>query len=392
MRYNFDKVVDRVGTNSIKWDFMDRFISKDSSCIPLWIADMDFECAKPIVDAIEKRAKHLVFGYSDKPDSYYESVVKWMKKRHNWDITKESICVTPGIVKALSFIVQTYTDKGDGVIIQTPVYGPFTKVVENNGRVVYDNRLKYENNRYTIDFEDLEKKAKNPSVKLMILCSPHNPISRVWTKEELTRIGQICIDNNVMVVSDEIHSDIIYKGHKHTPFASISEEFANNCIVCSAPSKTFNIAGLETSNIIIYNEKIRKEYLKTLDRMGIKGHNPFGIVATEAAYNEAEDWVEQVIDYLEENVKFVETFLEEKIPNIKLVKPEGTFLLWLDFTSLGLDGSELKSFLEKEAKIALDQGVNFGKAGIGFARLNIGCSRKTIELALARLEKAINKK
>ena len=304
---------------------------------------------------------------------------------------KRSICVTPGIVKALNFIVQTYTNKGDGVIIQTPVYGPFMQAVEKNDRVIYENRLKYENEKYTIDFEDLEEKAKNPSVKLLILCSPHNPISRVWTKEELTRIGQICIDNNVIVVSDEIHSDIIYKGHKHIPFAAVSEEFANNSIICSAPSKTFNIAGLETSNIIICNEKIRQEYIKALDKNGIKGHNPFGIVATEAAYNEGEEWLDQVIEYLDENVKFVKEFLEEKIPNVKLVNPEGTFLLWLDCRGLGLNENELKTLLEKEAKIALDQGPNFGKAGIGFERLNIGCSRSIIESALIRLERAINK-
>lgn len=391
MKYDFDKIVDRVGTNSVKWDFMEKFAGVDSSCIPLWIADMDFECAKPIVDAVEKRAKHAVFGYSEKPDSYYESVINWMKKRHNWEITKESICVTPGIVKALNFIVQTYTNKGDGVIIQTPVYGPFMQAVEKNDRVIYENRLKYENEKYAIDFEDLEEKAKNPSVKLLILCSPHNPISRVWTKEELTRIGQICIDNNVIVVSDEIHSDIIYKGHKHIPFAAVSEEFANNSIICSAPSKTFNIAGLETSNIIICNEKIRQEYIKALDKNGIKGHNPFGIVATEAAYNEGEEWLDQVIEYLDENVKFVKEFLEEKIPNVKLVNPEGTFLLWLDCRGLGLNENELKTLLEKEAKIALDQGPNFGKAGIGFERLNIGCSRSIIESALIRLERAINK-
>lgn len=390
MKYNFDEIVDRVGTNCVKWDFMNKFTGVDDSCIPLWIADMDFRCAKPITDAVERVAKHGVYGYSEKPDSYYDSVVGWMKKRHNWEINNEQICVTPGIVKALNFIIKEFTSPGEGVIVQTPVYGPFMQAIKSNGRNVIENKLKYEDNKYTIDFEDLEEKAKDNKTKMLLLCSPHNPISRVWTKEELTRIGEICIKNNIIIVSDEIHSDIVYRNHRHIPFASISEEFANNSIICTAPSKTFNIAGLETSNIIICNEEMRQRYKNELDRNGIKGHNPFGIVATEAAYCEGEEWLDQVLDYLEKNIEFVELFITKNMPKVKLVKPEGTFLLWMDFRELGLNQKELKHLIEKEAKITLDRGENFGDVGEGFQRINIGCSIYMLELALQRLANAIN--
>ncbi|MBF8983888.1 pyridoxal phosphate-dependent aminotransferase [Lutibacter sp. B2] len=390
MEYNFDKVINRKGTNSVKWEFMnDMFGTND--LLPLWVADMDFECPKPVIEAIQKRATHGIFGYSSNDyEEYYISIMNWMKKRYNWEIEKDWIVHTPGVVPALAICVQTFTNPGDQVIIQRPVYYPFTRVIVNNGRIISNNSLKYENNKYSIDYEDLERRAKDSTTKLMILCSPHNPVGRVWTKDELTKIGEICLRNNVILVSDEIHGDLVHSGNKHIPFTSISKDFEKNTIVCTALSKTFNLAGLNTSSIIIANEELRANFKKTSeDRNASPKPNPFGIVATQAAYNHGEEWLEQVIEYIEDNMSYIDEFLKDKLTKVKMIKSEGTYLAWLDFSDLGLSKDELWDIIVKKAKVGLDDGSIFGEEGIGFQRINVGCPRSILEECMNRIEKVL---
>jgi len=391
MKYNFDEIVDRKGTNSAKWSkelLEQRF--GDGELLPLWVADIDFKCPKPVVDAFVERAKHGIYGYSERMSPYYQSIINWNKRRNNWEIKKEWILFTPGIVPAINLLVRTSSFPGDKVIIQNPVYYPFNVAILNNGRHIQYNPLKYENSRCTMDYKDLEEKAKDPRVKLLILCSPHNPVGQVWTKEELTKLGEICIKNNIIVISDEVHSDLILKGHKHTPFASISEEFAQHCITCTAPSKTFNLAGLQTSNIIIPNERLRIYFSQTLESNAIRMPNAFGIVALRTAYNEGEGWLEQVLEYLNKDVCFIEEFVKEKMPEVKFIKPEGTYLAWLDFTALGKNEKEIEMIIQKKAKIALDEGYVFGKGGERFKRINFACPQYILERALNRIEEAIH--
>lgn len=391
MKYNFDEIIDRKGTNSAKWSkelLEQRF--GDGELLPLWIADMDFKCPKPVVDALVERAKHGIYGYSERTSPYYQSIINWNKRGNNWGIKKEWILFTPGIVSALNLLVQTFSFPGDKVIIQNPVYYPFIAAILNNGRHIQYNSLKHENGRYTMDYKDLEEKAKDPRVKLLILCSPHNPVGRVWTKEELTKLGRICIKNNIIVISDEIHSDLILKGYRHTPFASISEEFAQHSVTCTSPSKTFNLAGLQTSNIIIPNERLRVYFSQILQSNHVKSPNVFGIVALRTAYNKGEEWLEQVLEYLNKNACFIEKFVEEKMPEVKYTKPEGTYLAWLDFAAIGKDEKELEIIIQKKAKVALDEGYIFGKGGERFERINFACPQSILEKALDRIEKAIH--
>ena len=391
MKYNFDEIIDRKGTNSAKWSkelLEQRF--GDGELLPLWIADMDFKCPKPVVDALVERAKHGIYGYSERTSPYYQSIINWNKRRNNWEIKKEWILFTPGIVSALNLLVQTFSFPGDKVIIQNPVYHPFNAAILNNGRHIQYNPLKHENGRYTMDYKDLEEKAKDPRVKIFILCSPHNPVGRVWTKEELTKLGEICIKNNIIVISDEIHSDLILKGYRYTPFATISEEFAQHSVTCTAPSKTFNLAGLQTSSIIIPNERLRADFSQPLESNHITNPNAFGIVALRTAYNEGEEWLEQVLEYLNKNACFIEKFVEEKMPEVKYTKPEGTYLAWLDFTAIGKDEKELEIIMQKKAKVALDGGYIFGKGGERFERINFACPQSILEKALDRIEKAIH--
>lgn len=390
MKEYLNEVIDRKGTNSMKWDecFLQEQFGR-GDLLPLWVADMDFKCPQAVIDAMMKRVEHGIFGYSFRDDSYYEAVINWYKKRHDWEIHKEWIVFTPGVVPALNYLVQAFCSPKDKVIIQDPVYYPFRKAILDNGCKVVYNSLKMENGYYTMDFDDLKEKVKDPAVKFLILCSPHNPVGRVWTKEELIRLGEICIENNVIVVADEIHSDLILKGHKHIPFANISEEFAKNAIICTAPSKTFNLAGLQMSNMIIPNEKLRESFKKVLTRNHIELSNPFGIVALMAAYKEGEPWLEDVLDYLESNVDFIEGFVNEKMDQVKFIRPQGTYLGWLDFREITKNKKELDHILINKAKVALDGGYWFGKGGEGFARINFACSQKTLEKALNRIEKAI---
>ncbi|QZY55904.1 MalY/PatB family protein [Crassaminicella profunda] len=390
MKGYLNEIIDRKGTNSMKWD--KAFLKKQfgrGDLLPLWVADMDFKCPQSVIHAIIKRAEHGIFGYSFRDDSYDEAVVSWNKKRHNWEIHKDWIVFTPGVVPALNYLIQAFCLPGDKVIIQDPVYYPFRKAIIDNGCQVVYNSLKMENGYYRMDFDDLEEKVKDSSVKFLILCSPHNPVGRVWEKEELVRLGKICIKNNVMIVADEIHSDLILKGHKHIPFASISEEFAQNSIICTAPSKTFNLAGLQMSNIIIANEKLRTCFKKVLTRNHVELSNTFGIVALTAAYKEGEEWLEDVLDYLGSNVDFIEQFVKEKMPQVKFIRPQGTYLGWLDFRDMTKNKKELEDIFINKAKVALDAGYWFGKDGEGFARINFACPQKTLEEALNRIERAI---
>ncbi len=388
MKYEFDKVIDRSRNYSAKWDELGKIFGRED-LIPMWVADMDFLSPGPVIDALVARAKQGIYGYTSRPDSYFEAVARWMKRRHNWKVKTDWMIFSPGVVPALSFIVNAFTHPGDKVIVQPPVYYPFFKVIEDNGRRVVNNPLRFKNGRYVMDFEDLEEKAKDPLVKLLFLCSPHNPVGRVWTEEELKRLGRICIDNHVLIVSDEIHQDILYPGIKHIPFASISEEFALNSITCTAPSKTFNLAGLQTSTIIIPNKVHYETYKNIMTRVHLLRDNAFGLVALQAAYNHGEEWLDQFLEYLDGNLKTLMKGMEDEIPQIKVVKPEGTYLAWVDFSELGLDTDELNDFIINKARLALDDGSWFGMGGKGFQRINLACPRVYIKKALTQLKDAI---
>lgn len=387
MRYNFDEKVDRKCTEAIKWSYPPE-IPQDA--IPLWIADMDFRCPKEITTAIIERAEHGVLGYPCKHDEYFAAVINWMNTRHDWMIERDWIVSSPGVVPAMNFAIRAFLNPGDQVLIQRPVYTPFTTSIEQNGRYVSNNPLKLVGDRYEIDFEDFEKKASDPRVKMFFLCNPHNPVGRVWTREELTRMGQICLKHNVIVFSDEIHQDLVYKGFKHIPFASLSDELSNICITATAPSKTFNIAGLQTSNIIIENERLRGEYVRESARSAAVEPNLFGVVATTAAYTQCDDWLVQVKDYIEANKDYVIRFIEERLPMLKVIRSEATFMLWIDCRGLGLDDEELREFMLHKARLWLNCGHTYGAEGSGFERINIGCTRELLEQALHNLESAIN--
>ena len=393
MKYDFDRVIDRTNTNSIKWNkyfLKDRFESDD--VLPLWVADMDFQCPQPVIEALKKRIAEEIYGYSwHKIPAYLDAVTNWMKRRHNWEVNKDWIVFSPGIVPAIYMLIQTFVNIGEKVIIQSPVYNPFFTAIENNGRQVLINQLLYENKKYSIDFEDFEEKAKDPLTKMFILCSPHNPIGRVWTEKELRRIGDICLDNEILIVSDEIHHDLILSGYKHTLFSTISKEFEQNTFVCTAPSKTFNIAGLQTSNIIIPDKRKREAFTNTIVNInGVMIPNVFGIVALIAGYDEGEEWLDQVLKYIEANFKFLKEFVSENLPDVDFIDPEGTFLAWLDFRKLGMNDEELREVMLKKAKVALDDGKIFGPGGEGFQRINIACPRSLLKQCMIRIVKALN--
>jgi len=389
MKYNFDKKTERYNTGSVKWDLVDELFGGED-LLPMWVADMDFKSPEPVIKALRDRASQGIFGYTACMHSYYETTIEWIKKRHAFQIEKEWIVFCPGIVPAINMLIQTFTSPGDKVILQLPVYYPFMNAVKNNGRIIKNNPLLFEKGRYKMDFDDLREKAGDPLSKLIVLCSPHNPVGRVWTKDELAQLGEICIENSVLVISDEIHSDLILKGYKHTPFASISNEFLKHSITCISPSKTFNLAGLQTSNVIIPDPGKRNDFSRTLDANGIHNPNVFGALALETAYRHGEDWLNQLLEYLHDNLNYLKNFIHEKIPKIKVIEPEATYLLWLDFRELGLSGDELKKFMLGKAKVALDDGYIFGRAeGDGFERINIACPRATLEKGLRRIENAV---
>ncbi|WP_320046230.1 MalY/PatB family protein [uncultured Ilyobacter sp.] len=389
MKYNFDRGFNHEIKDSLKWNTVKR-ISNKKDIIPMWIADMDFETVPEVKTAIIERATQGIYGYSEMKNEYYESLAGWTKKRYNWEIEKEWLCFSPGVVTGISLTIRALTHPGDKVVIQTPVYSPFFGAVTRSGCELVTSSLKLVNGKYKMDFEDLEEKLKDKRTKIMVLCNPHNPVGRAWTRDELIRLGEICLKNNVTVISDEIHSDLVYKGHKYTPFASISKEFEQNSIICTAPSKTFNLAGLQSSNIIIPNENFRREYKIALENIEVSRLNVFGMVACETAYTHGEPWLEELLDYLEANKELVKKRIENKIPKLKLIEPEATYLLWIDCSGLGLSDEKLKKFMIEKAGILLNDGISFGEEGKGFQRMNIACPKEILEEALNRLEKAVN--
>lgn len=400
MNYDFDQRINRNGTNSYKWDYVKRdgaivpWDETDASrherpVLPLWVADMDFPCPQPVVDAVTEIASMGIYGYAFPPPSYYESVVRWMKRRHGWSVDPETICFTPGIVPALHMLVSAYTKPGDKVLVQPPVYYPFYNAIENLQTRPALNPLQYRDGRYYMDFDDLEAQCADPEVRMAILCHPHNPVGRIWTREELRRFGRICMDNDVLVVSDEIHGDLILGNRDFTPYATLGAEYEERSIICTSPSKTFNLAALQASNMMIPDPELREAFQQTVRSAGIFTLNPFGIAAVEAAYNDGEEWLEQLLAYLEGNYRFLESFFRERLPGIPVIETEGTYLVWVDFTSLGLDKVALQHLMMEEARVFLDEGYIFGPEGEGFERINIACPRSILAEALERIEAAV---
>lgn len=385
---NFDKVINRKNTRCLKYDFAERRgMPKD--VLPLWVADMDFETSSYVEDALVERAKEGIFGYSEVQTPYFEIVRDWMKKHHDWDVQEKWLIKTPGIVMALAMAVKAYTKPGEGVLLQLPVYYPFSEVIKDNGRNVVSNTLYLgEDNRYHIDFEDFERKIIEENIKLFFLCNPHNPVGRVWSKQELTQIGDICVKHGVIVVSDEIHQDFVFKG-KHTVFASLKKEYEDISITCTSPSKTFNLAGLMMSNIFIANRELRHNFRRELDAAGISQLGIMGLVACEAAYKNGEVWYQAMLSYVKENIAFTKEFVEKNLPGVTMIDLEGTYLVWLDFRKTGLSVDELEHRVIHKAKLWLDSGKIFGECGNGFQRINVACPRSILEDALNRIKAAI---
>ena len=384
MKYNFDEIIPRRGTNSYKWDS-----AGDADVLPMWVADMDFCTAPPVVEALRKRAEHGIFGYVRVPDAYYAAVTNWFARRHDWQIEKEWIIYTTGVVPALSAVIKALTAPGDKVMVQTPVYNCFFSSIRNNGCGMIANPLIYRNGTYQIDFADLEQKAADPSVKVLLLCNPHNPAGRVWTKQELTRIGDICIRNNVWVVADEIHCELVFPGHTYIPFASISQEFLMHSVTCTSPSKAFNLAGLQIANIISADTDIRTKIDKAININEVCDVNPFGVEALMAAYNDGEEWLEELKQYLFANYNYLRVYFEEYLPEFPVATLEGTYLVWADCSVLNQSSDEtVKTLLEKE-KLWVNEGSLYGEAGEGFIRINIACPRQQLIEGLNRLRRAL---
>lgn len=388
MKYNFDKVIERHGTCSSKWDGVGNRFPKNPNAFPMWVADMDFQCPQEVVDAVVERAKHPIYGYVTCDDEFGKLAADWVLKRHGWKAAPQWVTFCGGVVPSLSVMVNAITNPGDKVIIQTPVYYPFTEVITNNGRFVLENPLKYDGVRYIMDYEDLAKKAADPKAKMMILCNPHNPVSRVFSKEELIKLGEICLKNNIIVVADEIHSDIVFRKHKHFPFSSICKEFADIAMTAIAPSKTFNLAGMQASAIIIPNPKLFSEYDMQIKRNRTQNISVFGLTAYTAAYKYGEDYLEQLIDYIWDNYLFLDDYLKKNTPKITVQEPEGTYLMWLDCSKLGLDAEEQDDFFINKAQVAMDNGIWFGEAGASYMRMNIACPRVLLAEGLRRIKKA----
>lgn len=386
MKYNFDEIIDRRNSDSHKWKNIKELYG-DDEILPMWIADMDFKAPQEVIDALRDRVEHGVFGYIERSDSFYDAVINWVKKRFNWDIKKEWILFTPGVVAGFNIGVRELTKEGDSVLVQPPVYPPFFRVLENNNRVSNENPLIHNGQGYTIDFDHLEKNIGDS--RLFMFCNPHNPVGRVWTKEELERLGQICLDNDVIIISDEIHSDFVFKDKTHTPMATISKEIEDRTITLMAPSKTFNIAGLVTSVAIIPNDELREVYCKAIEAMEIDSTSIFGALGLEVAYNHGEEWLEQILLYIEDNVDFALGYIRENIPQIKADKPDGTFLLWLDFNEIDKTADEIEEALLKIGKVALNDGRPYGQGADKFFRFNLGCPRSTLEEGLRRIEKTV---
>lgn len=399
MRYNFNKVTNRAGTDSTKWET----IQSESSpyindrtelffgperVIPMWVADMDFPAPKPVVDALTARAKHGIYGYSETSTRYQAAVQGWMWSRHGWEIQPQWIVTTPGVVSALTLLVRTFLKPGEEAIIQSPVYYPFFEVLEINDIGVVRNPLILEDGKYRMDYEDLEVKVRDPQVKMLILCNPHNPVGRVWRREELTRLAEICTANDLLVVSDEIHADLVF--NSFTPFGTLGNDYTHNLVVCTAASKTFNLAGLGTSNIIIPDRKLRHKYAKYLYQNGVYDTGFFGRIATETAYTKGTEWLDQLLDYLDGTLSLMQKYFKKHIPKIQMLKPEGTYLVWLDCRAIGMTSAELSKFFLQKAGVYLENGAFFGPEGDGFLRMNIATPRKLVKEAMAGMKEALD--
>ena len=389
MKFNFNEKVDRSKNHAAKWEEMGaKFGSND--LLPMWIADMDIKTAPEIVEAIKEKADQAIFGYVYRPASYYETAAAWCEKRFGYKIDPKTLIHSPGVVPSMNMLVKMLTKEDEKVLIQIPVYPPFAASVKTGKRTLVTNELiKDENGYYTIDFKDLEKKLSDEKVTLMILCNPHNPVGRVWKKEELQKIGDLCVKYNVRILADEIWRDLVLPGYTHTPIASLSREIENITITCFSPTKTFNIAGLQASFAVFPREEEWKAFDNELGEMDIKRNNPFSLVGFEAAYNHGEEWLSELLVHLEGNAQYVADFVKERLPEIKTVKPEGTYLMWLDFNGLNITPEEITDMLIKDAKVAMNDGASFGANGKGFARMNIACPRYMVEDAMARIEKAV---
>lgn len=385
MKYNFDSILERKGTSCMKHDqCKDMFGSDD--VIPMWIADMDFEVGQFITDAIKKRAEHALYGYDFRSDNCYRSIIDWVEKRNGWKIEKDWIAFTPGVVAGLVFGINAFTKEGEGIVIQPPVYPPFAATINNNNRKIINNPLVVKDGKYEIDFEDLDKKLAD--AKMLMFCNPHNPTGRVFTREELLKVGELCVKHDVYIVSDEIHADLIHKPHKHIHIASLSPEIAKRTVTLIAPSKTFNVAGMATSVLIASDPETRAKFVGEIERIHVGAGNTFGSIVLEAAYRNGEEWLENVMEYINRNIKFSKDYIAENMPKIKSYPTEGTFLLWLNFSELGMSCEQIKDFLVNKAKLALNYGPEFGEEGCQHMRMNLGTSLAVIEQALKQLKKA----
>lgn len=390
-QYQFDPVIDRRGTNSVKFDSaVERGLPAD--VLPLWVADMDFRAPEPVLEVLRRAVEHGIFGYSEAKEDYYAALSSWFQTRFGWQTRPEWLVKTPGVVFAIAMAVRALTSPGDSVLIQPPVYYPFSRTIRDNDRRIVENRLIYRDGHYAIDFADFEEKIVREQVKLFILCSPHNPVCRVWTPEELRRMGEICRANGVFVVSDEIHCDFAFPEHPHHVFLTAVPELADRTVVCTAPSKTFNLAGLQASNIWIPGEKIRNRFVKEMARSGYSELNRMGLIACQAAYSAGGDWLDQCKAYMRDNLDFLRTFLHQRLPQIRLVEPEGTYFAWLDCSGLGLNRQELDDLMINGAKLWLDSGHIFGGDADQFQRVVLACPRRTLERALLQLERAVTRR
>lgn len=382
---DFDKVIERRGTDCIKYDSAAQS-NMPADVLPLWVADMDFETSSYVVDALADRLRHGIFGYTEPGERFFDAVKGWMVRHHDWEVHKDWLVKTPGVVFALAMAVRAYTEPGDGVLIQQPVYYPFAGVIRDNGRRVVSNNLFLgEDNRYHMDLDDFEKKIVEEKIKLFFLCNPHNPVGRVWSREELCRLGDICVRHHVIVASDEIHADFVFQG-KHQVFANLKKEYETISITCTAPSKTFNLAGLAMSNIFIPDEKLREKFCAQMNSAGVGQIGLMGLTACEAAYEKGEVWYQALLAYVAGNIAYTKQYVEENLPSVRMVEHEGTYLVWLDFRGTGLDEQALEHKIIHEAKLWLDGGVMFGEGGSGFQRVNVACPRKILTEALDRLK------
>ena len=372
MKYDFDKTIDRRATNSYKWD------SAPGGVLPMWVADMDFRTAPAIIDALQKRVAHGIFGYTRVPDAYYDAVTSWFSRRHGWDIDREWIIYTSGVVPAVSAVIKALTVPGDKVIVQTPVYNCFFSSIRNNGCEIVSNPLRRTADTYEMDFDALERCAADPRAKVMLLCNPHNPAGRVWTPDELTRLGNICLRNGVTVVADEIHCELVYQGFKYTPFASLSDAFLHRSVTCVSPSKAFNIAGLQIANIVAFDNDLRSRIDKAININEVCDVNPFGVAATIAAYNEGEEWLNQLVDYLHGNYEAMAEFCRRELAEFPITRLEGTYLVWMDCSSLGMSSDALEYALLDDARLWLNAGTMYGAEGEGYMRWNIACPRSVM--------------